>query len=186
VAETALPKNAGLRQGDFRRIFADRIEPDLNSGCHLWSGSAAKAGYGTLTWLGGSRLTHRCAYECENGVGSADGHEVRHKCDTPTCVNPAHLLIGTRADNMQDMLDRGRGNPPRGERHAKARLSEAEVLEARRMAADGRFVHEIAEHFGVRHNTMESAVKGWSWKHLSGAVPRPLVGKSGRRKAHVA
>lgn len=177
MAETALPKRADVAQGDFFVLFADRIAPDLNSGCHLWAGSRSRAGYGTLTWKGHTRLTHRCAYEAENGIGSALGLVVRHKCDTPACVNPHHLIGGTTRDNVADMFARGRQNPPRGERSSKCKLSEVQVIEIRALAADGWPISRLARKYPIGHNAMEALVRGRSWKHISGAVPFPAKAK---------
>lgn len=186
MADTALPKNGRVVQGDFRKRFADQIEPDLNSGCHLWAGSASPKGYGTISWEGGSRLAHRCAYEDANGIGSADGVVVRHKCDTPPCVNEQHLLGGTSKDNSDDAWARGRMRPAKGEDASKAIVSEHDVLKMRAMARNGFPMNEIARAFPqVKRNAVDAAVRGKSWAHLPGAVQtlvkaKPPGGKPGQ------
>ncbi|MFB9187253.1 HNH endonuclease signature motif containing protein [Dactylosporangium sucinum] len=54
-------------------------------------------------------LAHRVAWEVANGQPIPDGLQVLHSCDNPPCCNPAHLSIGTQAENMQQMVARGRG-----------------------------------------------------------------------------
>jgi hypothetical protein len=84
-----------------------RIEADPNSGCWLWCGYLGERGYGRITTPDGqSRLAHRVSYEVHKG--SAEGFFVLHRCDTPQCVNPAHLRLGTHQDNVDDRDRRGR------------------------------------------------------------------------------
>lgn len=181
MANTGLPKNLGLQQGDFRRRYAHCIEPDLNSGCHLWSGSASTAGYGTLTWAMKSCLAHRCAFEDVHGVGSADGIVIRHWCDTPRCVNDLHLIGGTYKENNEDAWSRGRMKPVRGIQINTAVMTEEMVLLAREMARGGLSVTEITRSFPIHRNAMEALIKGQTWIHLPGAIPFPVIGKPGRR-----
>jgi hypothetical protein len=86
--------------------------PEPNSGCLLWLGCVCKNGYGRIGYgSGGSAvLVHRIAYESAFGPFDRSRH-VCHSCDTPSCVNPDHLFIGTQRDNMRDMFEKGRGNP---------------------------------------------------------------------------
>lgn len=86
---------------------------DLDCEDHGRDRSLAKEGYALVTRPGArsrSVLLHRLVYCRSNGLELADiaGKVVRHTCDNPRCINPAHLLIGTRADNNRDRADRGR------------------------------------------------------------------------------
>ena len=183
MADTALPKNWTLPQGAFIELNAHRVEPDLNTGCLLWSGSQAKAGYGTLTLGGKSRLAHRCAYEDRHGVGSADGLVVRHKCDTPACINDRHLIGGTQQDNINDAWARDRMRPIRGEAHVRAAISEERVAEFRRRAAAGEALSDMARDCPeIGRNALEAAIIGRSWKHLPGATPITGRATPGRKR----
>lgn len=86
--------------------------------CWLWQGGKHTGfGYGvcwTPIGLNGKRtlrLAHRVAWELTHGPIPSK-LEVCHKCDNPPCVNPAHLFIGTHADNMRDGIRKGRIVPP--------------------------------------------------------------------------
>lgn len=79
----------------------------MESGCWEWAGFRHKQGYGRLRVLGKLTLAHVLAYKIWRG-DVPDGMKVRHTCDNPPCINPEHLLLGTQADNVQDMVSRGR------------------------------------------------------------------------------
>jgi hypothetical protein len=98
--------------------FWDKSIPEPNSGCWIWLGAIHHAGggmlYGVACWRNTRVLAHRLAWELSNGRIPDRVEVVRHRCDTPLCVNPEHLLIGSQADNMADMLARGRHWASRG------------------------------------------------------------------------
>jgi hypothetical protein len=90
--------------------FEQRFLGDPNSGCWLWTANVNRDGYGLMC---GSRrgrkqfLAHRIAWELFRGPIPI-GMQVLHRCDTPSCVRPDHLFLGTHADNMLDKVRKGR------------------------------------------------------------------------------
>ncbi len=94
--------------------------------CHLWTARTNKSGYGTVNINGKMLLAHRVAWEIANGPIPASLW-VLHNCpggDNPACCNPDHLWLGTHADNMADMVAKGRQGSrthperlARGDRH---------------------------------------------------------------------
>lgn len=138
------------------------------SGCWLWIGAiATDTGYGIFYAGDDVRMgAHVFAFELANPGADRTGLVVRHTCDTPNCVNPQHLKLGTHADNMKDMDDRGRrvSNPVRGEAHHNAKLTRDLVLRAREMHRRGAKVVDLARMFGVAPTTMAAALEGKTWR----------------------
>jgi hypothetical protein len=87
--------------------FWDATMPEPNTGCALWTRSPDKKGYGRLSWNGRPQQAHRIAYQIANGPIDA-GLLVCHRCDTPACVNPEHLFLGTNQQNLVDCVRKGR------------------------------------------------------------------------------
>lgn len=89
--------------------FWTQVDPV--TGCHVWQGAKCKLGYGRMWYEGrGGRPAQRVRFEREFGP-IPDGGTICHRCDNPTCVNPAHLFLGTQLDNMRDMFAKHRGRP---------------------------------------------------------------------------
>jgi hypothetical protein len=122
-------------------------------------------GYGTI-WHGERKMkmrAHRYAYELAYGP-IPDDLCVCHRCDNRACVNPAHLFLGTRADNLADMRQKGRG--AKGAEHGRSKLTEEQVLGIREAAAAGEFQPAIAERFGVSRETVNLIHNRKIWTHL--------------------
>lgn len=89
--------------------FEAKYEPEPNTGCWLWVACLNEHGYGVFQIGHGTRLATRVAWELHHGSSIPTGMCVLHRCDTPACVNPAHLFLGTRLDNARDRDAKGRG-----------------------------------------------------------------------------
>lgn len=74
--------------------------------CWPWRGGCDRAGYGWFIYRSKQYRAHRLAFQFAN-ADPGDLH-VLHRCDNPPCCNPAHLFLGTQADNNADMMAKGR------------------------------------------------------------------------------
>lgn len=92
-----------------------------NSPCWLFAGCEDR--YPEITFNGKRYLAHRVAYEASINELIRPNLVVRHKCDRPRCVNPAHLESGTALDNFNDTQKRKR-NSAFGSRNGALRFPE--------------------------------------------------------------
>jgi HNH endonuclease len=137
--------------------------------CWLWTGKGGDGRYGSMQ-LGGKgtkhRLVHRLSWELANGGSPPDGMVVMHTCDTPLCVNPAHLVLGTFAENTADMIAKGRKRTVAkvGNENGKALLTPEMV---RYIRASDKSQAELARELGVDKNTVRGVLIGRTWSHVT-------------------
>lgn len=134
--------------------------------CWLWTGTILSHGYGQIS-LGhpstpGSKRwrTHRFSWELHHGP-IPDGMVVCHACDVPACVNPAHLFLGTQAENVRDADRKRRRNA-----FGVQKLNEDDVRVIRAQAARGISRHDIAAAFSIAPNTVSQIVHRRTWGHV--------------------
>jgi len=95
-----------------------------------------------------------------------EGKLVCHTCDTPLCINPDHLFIGTNADNIQDCVKKGRAARAKGSRNGNAKFDEGQVIEIKVLLNQGNSRRKIAREFGVAHQTVNAINTGKTWGWL--------------------
>lgn len=88
------------------RLIAHRLISE--SGCWEWTRCRTDFGYGRISWNNHVRTLHRLAAHLVFGLDFNDERRVLHRCDNPPCFNPEHLFVGTQADNVADMVSKGR------------------------------------------------------------------------------
>jgi len=137
------------------------VSAEPNSGCFLWTGALTNR-YACL------RIARRTVKVTRLLMASVLGRELRpdehvlHNCDVTVCVNPAHLRVGTHADNMTDMWTRRR--PKRkGEGVGKAKLTEEQVRAIRASSDPQR---RLAALYGVVPSTICHARRGATWSDV--------------------
>lgn len=156
------------RTGSVEQRFFSRFVEDSTTGCWNWTGTKNQLGYGVIAGkIGGKRvaptgsgmLAHRVFWmihfgDIPTGEG-AHGTVVMHKCDNPGCVNPAHLRLGTQADNVKDMNVKGRkvSGTPSGVEHWGSSIKTQTDIDL--ICSTKGKTKELAEKFGVAESTIK-------------------------------
>jgi hypothetical protein len=143
---------------------------DKTGPCWLWMGSCDRGGYGQIKDKNAGLRCHRVSWELHYGPIPKDVC-VLHKCDTPTCVRPCHLFLGTSGDNNRDRASKGRtrttmtmGTMDRaGIKNGRAKLTPTQVQEIRRRCASGEPQSAVATEFGVVQSHISRIVRRVAW-----------------------
>ncbi len=149
-----------IQFGDSRlpQRFWGRVKPV--GGCWLWQGASRGSGPYGCYWNGHKNTsTHRASYAALVGPIN-DGKFVCHSCDTPKCVNPAHLFLGTNLDNCRDCVIKGRTKPA-----FPKKLDADRVRLIRRMASAGRSGASISREMGISETLASRVIRRteWAW-----------------------
>lgn len=169
-----------IKQSEKERFFAKVNKTD---GCWLWSAAKDRKGYGMFS-VGPSHLpdgkrrnsmvsAHRFSYQMQFGeIASHDSFHglcVLHKCDTPSCVNPDHLFIGTNLENVRDMDSKGRRVvvAKKGSDHVNSVLNEQQVREIVQKHRINKVPqNQLSKDYGVCNATINHIFTGRLWAHL--------------------
>ena len=147
------------------RRFDAKWEKDAATECWLWTGAKHVKGYGEIKIPKTRKQipAHRLSYLIHCGPIPA-GKCVLHKCDTPGCVNPKHLFVGTKLDNALDMVKKMRHCY--GERQGGHKLTEQEVLDIHKLLKLGMKQKDIAGMFKVGEMLISRIKRGHRWRHI--------------------
>jgi len=150
----------------------------VHDDCWEWTATTDRYGYGVIAIGRHSQprvdKAHRVSWVIHFG-SIPDKLDVLHECDNPPCTKPAHLFLGTHGDNMRDMTRKGRnvlgqregGFGRIGEAHPRARITEADVIEIRRLHAERAMTRrEIAALKGISISSVKQIVARNLWKHI--------------------
>lgn len=142
--------------------FDAKYVSEPNTGCWLWMGGVSMGGYGNFLHEGRQMGAHRVSWMIHNGP-IPDGLWVLHRCDTPPCVNPAHLFLGDHVTNMADSKRKGRTN--RGERHYGSKLTEAQMFAIKAALGEGAVGASLAREYGVSPQAISDIGCGNRWQY---------------------
>jgi len=141
----------------------------LEGDCIVWDRHINRSGYGSVWHNGKNQDVHRVSYELHHGP-IPEGMHVMHKCDNRPCINPVHLKLGTRHENMMDMFLKDRHRAPFGVAHHNAKLTPeiASAIKARFVPysrVDGSSA--LAREFSVSQAAVYSVISGGTWKRAA-------------------
>lgn len=148
--------------------------PELGR-CWIWLAARNYDGYGRFGYGGRVRMAHVVAYILTTGhEPPTETPKILHYCDggATGCVRPSHLYAGTDAQNVADMIAKGREAPietrlRRGEQHGRAKLGVAQVIEIRqRFAAGGITKQALADDYGVSDTQIGEIIRRTRWAHI--------------------
>lgn len=151
--------------------FLKKFTQLSNQECWLWEAGKDLDGYGVFQI--GTKKTgkaHRFSYQHFKGK-IPDGMMICHHCDTPSCVNPDHLFIGTALTNVKDCVQKGRRSKERysynvGNNHPRAKIIASDVLMIRKLMKSGISRKDIAARYNVSSSTISDISLKRSWKHI--------------------
>lgn len=142
--------------------FDEKWMPEPFSGCWLWTASSYSFGHGMMRVDGKGVGAHRISWILYRG-DIPMGMCVCHKCDTPACVNPDHLFLGTKKDNSIDSARKGRHADFNGEKNGRCKLSVDQVYEIRNSKETYR---SLAIRYGVGKSTIGYVKDGTNWSQI--------------------
>lgn len=152
-----------LEEQEWWPRFEAKIEYEPNSGCWLWTACLDRYGYPRLQVKRYPHLATRLVVAAALGRTLQTEEQVCHACDTPACVNPAHLWLGSLQQNQADKAAKGRGARNRGASNGTAKLNRGQVARIRERRAAGEPLKAIAADFGVHWGTVSKIALGTRW-----------------------
>jgi len=145
--------------------FWSKVDIKSIEECWPFKGHAFNHGYGAFKFNGIMSNSHRIAYFLAYGI-EPKKLCVLHKCDNPICQNPFHLFLGTKQDNVDDMISKNRDVTLQGENHGCAKLSEKDVIKIRKSLQNKEKGVHLAKKYNVSETTIYAIKKRLSWKHI--------------------
>lgn len=132
--------------------------------CWFWQGARNTKGYGAMNFRCKTWSAHRLAWALTNGAAPSTQH-VCHRCDNPSCVNPAHLFLGTNTENVGDRDSKNR--QARGVKIWSTKLNGKAATKIRRLLAAGRSISDAASEFNVNRKTIRQIRDRKTWRYVA-------------------
>ena len=164
------PKQLGTELQESAKLrFWKYVSKRENDECWNWIGALTHNGYGSMVIGGKDLRAHRISFAIHIGP-VPEGVCVLHRCDNRRCCNPDHLFLGDWADNMRDMIAKGRSNHPSGEDHQCAKITAKDAVRIRELLHEGKSASEVGTMFGLSKSQIGHIGRGLKWKHAGGPI----------------
>ena len=142
--------------------FWAKVRRGADGECWEWTSSGTRDGYGKFSIAKRKMSAHRVSWIIAFG-SIEDGACVLHRCDNPSCVNPGHLFIGTKKDNVEDMRSKGRQRWIKaGEKRIKLSREQVEMLRSDK--ANGASSPQLAARYGISESHARRIANGSKWR----------------------
>lgn len=152
--------------------FMKFVEVNQSTGCYEWNGAIQSNGYGRFSAFGRTMYAHRFSALIKVGILNSN-KDACHLCDNRKCVNPDHLFIGTRKENMQDAVRKNRQAKGSslsilhsGEKSYLSKLNNEKVLDIRKKHSDGIPTKSLSSLFGVSCDNIRRIVRRDTWRYI--------------------
>ena len=135
--------------------------------CWIWTEGRDGKGYGRMWADGKTMRTHRLSWMINRGdipIGKHVLHNCKPLADNPACVNPAHLWLGTNADNVRDKVEKGRTAHTRGEKCGRHKVTEIQVREIGSRRGENQRL--LGLEYSLDKSTISKIMLGKTWRHL--------------------
>jgi hypothetical protein len=169
MKKPTIPELVEMKRELVEKHLSNYVETD--TGCWEFQGGRSSDGYGNISIAKAYNTTrcdnygaHRLSYYYHTLVDPAS-LLVRHDCDNPCCINPAHLRLGTHTDNARDCVERGRS--VKGEKNGRSKLTNEDVLNIKKRLREGKESKAvIAKDFGVGREIIRLIYNRCNWSHI--------------------
>lgn len=143
--------------------FFKKIKKRSN-GCWEWQAATDRSGYGQFNLHGKVLPAHKVSYQWTNGKVKK-GLVLMHTCDNRKCCNPDHLIPGTQAENMADMVAKGRST--RGRKHHAAKMTPTKVKNLRKGYESGdHTITSLSNKYNISSSAVSAIVNNLTWTHV--------------------
>lgn len=143
--------------------FWAKVKITSPNSCWLWTANKDKDGYGRLRIQNKDDGAHRISFIIYYGDIPSNCC-VMHKCDTPSCVNPTHLVVGNNILNTKDRDFKQR--QAKGEKNGNCKLTKKQVAKIKELSASGLSSRKVGRIFGISKTHVLYIRGGKAWKHL--------------------
>ncbi len=168
-----------LTESDKQRFFKKVNQTSNHDECWLWNAGKSKEGYGRFRLNRKLYQATHVSYFLRHNIMPASGQEVCHKCDNPQCVNPNHLFLGSRSDNMNDCYKKGRltqiyKGKAKGERNGSAKVTNEIAEEIRRLYNLGIRGKSLTSRFKIHKTNIYRIIRGISYQNNASRSGDPM------------